>query len=336
MKKKSFIIIVGVLLIIAICIGAGVLISRQSTKIDTTATKLPVTAKTTTELTTKEIDWDWGDKPEVNENSLKDDEFNITMEKENTIQFLCIGNSDLYSGYIPNITWRDYGIPSASIAYANLTQPQAYTHLRLAFEVQRPRVVMIECSTLYEGLGYVASATADTSREITEPEINTNLSKLELRKLNHGYKMSTKNVPILQEKYAFKNKKFDDPSEENARYLNKMIKFCKDCGATPFLVYFPTVVYWNYARHNSLQKIADDNGIEFVDLNLLLDEMNFDMTTSFRDEGNHLNIHGATACTNYLAKHVKNQYQLDDCRRLNEYQDWNTACNEFEKIIANL
>lgn len=343
-KNKIIRSTICIILIIAIIVASCIIINKTKSNKDiitnpeSSTSEIQTTTPPTTETTTSKeyANFDWDDMPDVNPNSLKDYEYSVTLEKENSIQVLGVGNSDLYSGYIPNIAWANYGFTNAIVAYANLTTPQAYAHLREVLEVQKPKIVFIEAAMMYEGIN-VGRGTVDTSRDTTElPAAETGFSLLQERTITHGYKFSTKSVKLIKTDYAIKSKEIDTPAEEYTDYMNKMITLCKIKGATPVLIYLPTMVYWNYARHNAIQQIANDNKIDFLDFNLCLDDANFDVTTNFRDAGNHLNYYGAVNCTNYLAKYLKDNYGLIDHRHIKEYKDWNENHKEYKKIVANV
>ena len=94
----------------------------------------------------------------------------------------------------------------------------------------------------------------------------------------------------------------------------------------------PSISSWTYARHNAVQNLSDELGVEFLDLNLLYDEVGIDMRNCFRDGGNHLNYFGAGAVTDYVGKYIGENYGIESRRddaELAEY--WDNEVVQFKK-----
>lgn len=97
------------------------------------------------------------------------------------------------------------------------------------------------------------------------------------------------------------------------------MQLCRENGAQLLLVELPSVTSWNAARHRGVAEFAVARGLEFLDLNLLYDQMGLDGAVAFRDAGNHLNVTGATAVTAYLGRYIARQYRLPDLRGNSRY-----------------
>ena len=56
---------------------------------------------------------------------------------------------------------------------------------------------------------------------------------------------------------------------------------------------------------------AKENGIKFTDLNLNYKDFKLDFKEDTCDEGDHLNVYGATKVSEYLGKYINDNYKFD-------------------------
>lgn len=95
------------------------------------------------------------------------------------------------------------------------------------------------------------------------------------------------------------------------KYVNKIAQLCKENNIKLIFVTAPIAnVSMDYIKnydfiHNSIQKIADDNGVEYVDLNIANKENSLLTNDNFRDDA-HLNHSGVEIIDNWFADWLKN------------------------------
>lgn len=99
-------------------------------------------------------------------------------------------------------------------------------------------------------------------------------------------------------------------------------------GGTLLLVSVPSPDNWTYAKHNAIEKISEEYDLEFLDMNLMQDELNIDWKTETKDGGNHLNFLGAKKVSSYLAKYLSEKYNLPDHREDPAYDNWEEDIKE--------
>ena len=63
-----------------------------------------------------------------------------------------------------------------------------------------------------------------------------------------------------------------------------------------------------------MQQYADENGIPFIDFNLLEKQLKIDWKKDTRDKGMHLNAYGAKKVSDYMGKYLTEHYSLPDLR----------------------
>ena len=122
-------------------------------------------------------------------------------------------------------------------------------------------------------------------------------------------------------------------------WFKKIVRLCREKGIQLILYSSPSPVNYNYKKHNGLQKLADQYSLEYLDLNLKLEEIGIDWAVDTLDKGDHLNISGAEKVTKYLGDYLSGKYGLTDRRQETAYQSWNQeaevyAEDEKTKILA--
>ncbi|MBR3149557.1 MAG: SGNH/GDSL hydrolase family protein [Eubacterium sp.] len=281
--------------------------------------------------------------------------YSYFYEPDNSIQVLGIGNSDLYSGFVPTKLWEDYGYTSQMMGSPHQTPLQSYYYLKDIFQKQSPEVVIIELDMLYNSTVDEAPEPEKNKLDVMFNYLDTDdfqaviFNKLsiftfhdmwksivnrdfDMRTPNsHGYKYFSAFKEVDVKPYMFKTDKVESVHENRLHQLDMMIDLCKQKGCEFFFVEMPTMTSWNYERHNAAVQLAEKYGVDFVDLNLLTDEMGLDLEISFRDDGNHLNYAGACTVTEYMGKYLRDNYNLENRANNPDYDYWNDSIAKFRK-----
>ena len=85
-----------------------------------------------------------------------------------------------------------------------------------------------------------------------------------------------------------------------------------------------------------MKEFTDLEGIEFLDLNYLKDEININWLTETGDKGEHVNYKGAVKVTDYLSDYLKNNNNLINHKDDENYTMWNTDLIQFDAYINEL
>lgn len=298
--------------------------------------------------------------------------YSFLTEPENTVEVAGIGSSDLYSAFVPMQLYEKYGYTSTVISSPHQTCMKSYGFLEELLECQSPKVLIIETDMFYEDAPTfnpkkikqdntsvikrkLSSFFDNFSEKRFQDLIESHFSiftfhdKWKLNKLfsfdgrkksdeipiacDHGYNFNDGIKPAQ----ANNNMRPTDISEpipdENLIYLNKMIDLCREKGIDVILVEMPTQNAWNYYRHNTVQAFAEENEIEFIDFNLMFEDLNLDIKHDYRDGGDHLNYYGATKTTTYLSDLLSEKYSniLTDRRNDESYSFWEETNKEFKE-----
>ena len=87
-------------------------------------------------------------------------------------------------------------------------------------------------------------------------------------------------------------------------------------------------------KHNGITKLAEQLGVEYIDMNLLADEIPIDWDTDTRDGGDHMNNYGAEKVCDYIGEYLLNTGLFVDHRLDDEYAKWNEFLEQFNKQKA--
>ncbi|MBE6720213.1 MAG: hypothetical protein E7571_06125 [Ruminococcaceae bacterium] len=280
--------------------------------------------------------------------------YSFYTEPAETIQVVGVGNSDLYSGFVPTKLFEDYGYTCQLTGSPYQTPLLSYYYLKEMFKTQTPEVVMIEVDMLYDenpGVQVPEETKLDSLFNYADTDDfqavianqfavftfhdrwkKLNLGKQDLRTPNsHGYKYFTSVGKANLKDYMKKTDVAEQPHKNRLHQFDMLYNLCIDEGAKVFFVEMPTTNSWNYARHNAAVSIAKEYGVEFIDLNLRTDELGLNLKKEFRDKGNHLNYKGACKVTKYLGDYIKNNYNLEDRRTNPDYKFWHDSVKAFKK-----
>ncbi len=105
-------------------------------------------------------------------------------------------------------------------------------------------------------------------------------------------------------------------TERKRRYLSRMKELCEEHGATLLLIKYPSIqnpIYyssaWTKERAGVMQELADEMGLDFLDLVYDAD-YGFDPATDFWDGGGHCNYLGAKKNSLFLSSYLQEEYGL--------------------------
>lgn len=203
-----------------------------------------------------------------------------------------------------------------------------------------------------EKIGALIPAIEYHSRwqEIDETDIRKNLYKSELtykgfvynptvmayngnNKFSKSFHSKHKNsTPTITED----DKKLEKSVSENSqKYFSKIIDLCNQNNCTLILLKIPDVQDWTDEKHNVMEAFSEINNLTFIDLNYNDSNISIDWSTDSSDSGYHLNIKGAQKVSKYLAKYLKENFNLDSHKNDPNYDSWNTAYDNYCQIISS-
>jgi hypothetical protein len=293
-------------------------------------------------------------------------------EKKDSLDVLFLGNSDMYRGVLPIELWDNYGIASYIYTTPGQRTWTGYYILEDALLYQHPKLIVYNVDSinksnqsqeanyrksfdnmklttnkinaitdkrfefkLEDKADYIFPILRfhDRWRELTEDDFKYAYNEHFSYK---GYDLiaTTKPSTIGDTYMEDKNETFEmvDYVEE---YLDKIVERCKEENIKLLLVEIPTTDSWDLARSKTISEYAKKNNLTFLDLNLHLEEMNFDWYNDTPDAGDHLNIYGAEKVSKYLGDYLKANYEIPDRRNDEAYSQWNEDSKIFHKDVED-
>lgn len=262
----------------------------------------------------------------------------IDAEKENSIDVLIIGDSESYTTFSPLQFWKDYGITSYSAGMAGMKLSESKDVLENAFLNQQPKVVVLETNSLYR---------ADSSKSQANNVVSKTLYRLFPALKNHnlwmrpfqsvrkdsykGFEINDVSKPSFTTNYMSKTDKIESIAADNIELLNNIKEICEEHNAKLLLYSAPSTKNYNYSKHNAIAKLAEENNIKYVDMNLENEKLGINWDTDTRDYGDHLNSSGAVKTTAFLGEYLNTNYELPDKRNTEIAKEWNELLADYEK-----
>lgn len=278
--------------------------------------------------------------PKTNKD-LKDRTANgILAEPFGTIDLVIVGDSESYSSFIPLQMWKDYGITSYVCGTPSQTLDYSEDFLRKAFENQKPKLVVLETNAIFRrfSLGSEILIRADEKFSIYRYHDRwKNISFVDFSsEVANDYVVNDKGYRIDGSVKSGDASNYMKPSDKkeklpvkNKSYLYSIINLCKDNGAELMFVSTPSLKNWNSERHNTVAELAEEFGIEYIDMNMLNIEIPIDWSCDTKDAGDHLNYAGAVKATGYFGECLNSKNIFEDHRNDAAYSDWDKAYNHF-------
>ena len=263
-------------------------------------------------------------------------------EEPGTIDVLAVGASDVGRGYSPITVWNEYGITSYNLGTSNQTMSLAYYIIKDAMEYQNIKTVVLDMDAafvtknapegeyrkLFDNMKYSKTkleALQDPNLKIEDKlsylfpllRFHSRWSKLEPKDLKIAQKytkstsykgMAMSNIvkPYIDKKHYMKDTgEVEEISEENKKYIKKIVDLCKEKNVSLLWVEIPSASSWSAARSKATKDLAKEYGIEFIDMNDPLEGFDFDWKTDTADKGNHLNVAGAEKVSKYIVNILK-------------------------------
>ena len=269
----------------------------------------------------------------------------ILGEKENTIDVLVVGDSEAYSSISPMQIWKDSGYTSYVCGSGAQTLDYSLTLLKRAFQKQSPKLVILETDAIYRE---VSDSTADLSRlgdAFSVFRYHNRWKSLSLNDLkmnpeytwtedNKGY-IYTDTIDGCQDNgHMTVTESSAKIPDRNVEYVKKFKNYCEAHGATLLLLSTPSTVNWNYERHNGVVALASELSCDYIDMNLMSDEISIDWQKDTKDQGDHLNYYGAQKVTSCLTDYLSQTGLFTDHREDSTYEKWNEALSRYESTVS--
>lgn len=293
-------------------------------------------------------------------------------EKRDTLDVIAVGSSEIGRGYSPLTIWKEYGVTSYNFGSSYQTMPIAYYKIKEILKYQKPKVILLGMDAIVRHIeateeskrklfdnmkldNIKIEAIFDKNIEIKNKDKLSyffpilrfhsrwgQLEKNNFKKSNKNTykKVAFKGIPMIKIKNPYTGNKLymEDKGEKfeildtDLLYIDKIVKMCEENDVKLLWIEMPCPHSWDLAKSNATRELADKYKIDFIDLNLMLKDLNIDWDNDTYDYGGHLNIYGAEKVSSYLGKVIAEKYKCQDRRQDTQIaNDWNKEVQKYEK-----
>lgn len=268
----------------------------------------------------------------------------ILAEPEDTIDVVFLGDSVTYCSIIPIQIWKDYGITSYVCASSQQELHYSKEFLKKTFKTQSPEIVFLGTSTIFqsfeqkEGLQTVIEGIFPVFRYHDRwkdagkmPEFEEGM-QVDYRHLimDKGYYFSLTQEIVNVGNYAAPTDVVEWIPDICREYVEDIKKDCEKNNARLILLSEPNAAgAWGPHRHNAIELLAQELGLEYIDLNLMQEEVPIEWWIDSFDAGDHLNFYGAQKVTAYLGQYLADLGMFEDKRSDSRYEEWNDTQVRF-------
>jgi hypothetical protein len=245
-------------------------------------------------------------------------------EKSDTMDVLIIGDSEAMVVASPQMMMDEAGISAYNCNQLGQRSFDTYLFTQKILKKQHPQVILLETNVIAQPTMLKTEALVTNSAIINDvfPVIRyhsnwrylSGLEEPEAYDVERGYEKIEVVDPYNGEEYMVETEERGDINCIAIYNLDKIRKLCDEKNIPLVLISSPSPVNMNYPKHNTLQDYADKHGLDFIDFNVLKDEIGIDWSQDTGDAGDHINCYGAEKTTRYLINYLEENYDLPDHR----------------------
>lgn len=267
-------------------------------------------------------------------------------EAPNTIDVIFAGNSEVYRTFSPLQIFKETGITSYCMSESALRLCDALELIRATYNSQTPSVIVLEADSIFSDSDPHKDAYALPTNLLEDifpifhyhiiykahvPDFifKTNVD-LRTEHALRGFVQTDAAVPYTgPADYMAEGEKVGI-NRESMKYLDLIREFCEEKNVPLLLTAAPNAKNWNYSKNKAMQEYADKYGLDFLDLNMHIDDMGINWETDTMDAGNHMSFDGSVKTTRFMEEYLRDHYSLADHRGDPLYRSWDEDNKEYE------
>lgn len=279
--------------------------------------------------------------------------------EEDSIEVCVLGSSQVVYGISGMELYGEYGISSYSLGTALQPIHASYTWLQECKKTQDIKLLIFDVSMLFENsdearyrqaydnmklsptmlkavwehcqesetadpfISYIFKIIKYHNRwsELEENDFTMDDQEHPIFRGNYAYALAD---PVNFDKIAIDNDGYDPTltmKEDQLKYFEKMLAYCEEEGIQVLLIKTPKSS-WSLTRHMLVEEYAEEHDLDFIEFSNseMMETLGLDAATDFRD-GDHLNLLGAKKLSKWLGAYLKENYELTDFRKVEDYDD---------------
>lgn len=270
----------------------------------------------------------------------------LSLEKENTIDILNLGDSESVAGFSPIDLWKEYGFTSFNCGADALRMGEAYYVVKLALENQKPKVILMETNMFFrfhlieEFETDVAQFVYYYFRGLRYHNLWKQPFELEgVKTYYKGYLVNQRITPYegpenYMDQVLHWTMRTDVPSKTRYEF-SQLKKLCEENGIRLILYSIPSSFNYNHPRCDTLAALAQENGLTYLDLNSE-PSIVIDWQQDTSDGGDHINLYGARKVSHFFGEYLKENGLAEDHRGDSYYAEWDALVQPFEQLVEEM
>ncbi len=271
----------------------------------------------------------------------------ILAEKENTIDVLMVGNSLAYFDYCPPLVWKEKGYTSYTCGTNDQFLDYTYEMILRVLDHHQPKIILMETESFYRDVTAFTALLSEASHIFPCFRYHDRCKDLKMRdflppyRTEYCYQSAYQGYVFLEDdrpspkkdirKHMRPTDKVKTVSKWNQIYLNRIADLCEKNDIKLVFISMPNTLTWNMEMHNGAQAVAKNIGCEYIDMNLINDQVGINFRKDTNDKGEHMNYTGAAKVTTFIANYLEQTNLLEDHRGDQAYSDWEDHLARYEQ-----
>ncbi len=281
-------------------------------------------------------------------------------EEKNSLDFVFVGSSQMFTSVVPAVLWEEYGITSYDFGANEQPMYLSYYYIKEALKYQDPKAIVLEVSYCnapeytHEGVHHInlddlrmgpvkleaifdiipegerwpyifeLAKYHDTWTTLDEPSL-----KYIGADKHNPYKGYTPSLDGFADGGKFnediaKVTEKAELAELSVKYMEKIIALCKEENVDLLFLKTPNDHIQNQPEYNAVADIAEANGIPYLDLNR---QMKGQL---------HNHVFHAETITKRIGEWLTSLYEVEDKRENPEFAGWHEDADYYYRYAHQL
>lgn len=269
----------------------------------------------------------------------------FTNEQKESMDIIGYGSSHMYCTLNPIYVYENFGLRSYVLATQQQPVEATYYYIKESLRTQSPEVIVVEALMFTDGTGVVSEGVAHDAvdpfpdgwnklmminalntkdgkenyyfnllkyhsrwKELTIGDFNFSWKK-ETDPM-HGYVFLKETRPNALKQVSYENVEETAILPQYEEVLLNIIDMAQKNDVEVLLLIAPyNVDDGALGKYKYIHRLAQENGVKVLDLNLELDATKLSNETDYYDPG-HLNVYGAEKASEYILNYIKANYNI--------------------------
>lgn len=296
--------------------------------------------------------------------------FNAFYKEKKNIDVFFVGSSRIYYTISPMEIWDKYGIISYDRGSSGQFYKHSYLFMEEIFKLHKPKLIVFDIGTFTTQyrtnlINFILSTLPNNFTKIKfyydfyglSPEFYTNINIYSLfhtrwKELNmfdftdenfwkgrysgsyvNGYRWDKLHLINQQKKNIYSTYDTIKFNNDVLIYAKKMVKLAKDNNAQILFINMPhSIGKISYSHSRTFAEVAKENNFNFIDYNIMYNELNLDFNKDFRDYS-HINLYGSRKVMDHLIPYIIEHYNIPNRKNDPLYASWNEDYIKYARAI---